>query len=59
MFVRLVANYGRKKAYNIGSRMEKIARDKHSSATKEKSLMTLSPVVNVIKLFSFVTDDEA
>jgi hypothetical protein len=30
-----------------------------SSAMKEKSFITLTPVVNVIKLFSFVTDDEA
>jgi hypothetical protein len=29
------------------------------SATKSKSFMRLTPDVNVIKLFSFVTDDEA
>jgi hypothetical protein len=38
--------------------MEKIAKDKHSSATKEKGLMKFSPGGNVIKLFFFVTDDE-
>ncbi len=29
------------------------------SVTKKKSLMTWTPGVNVIKLFSIVTDDEA
>jgi hypothetical protein len=42
----------------MGSRMEKLARDKHSSVTKKKSLMILSPGGNVIKLFSFIADDE-
>jgi hypothetical protein len=30
-----------------------------ASVTKEKSFMKFSPGVNVIELFSFVTDDEA
>jgi hypothetical protein len=30
-----------------------------SSATKEKSFKTLAPGVNIIKLFSFVADDDA
>jgi len=30
-----------------------------ASVTDQKCLMTLAPGVNVIKLFSFVTDDEA
>jgi hypothetical protein len=42
-----------------------VARYKHCSSfglvfcNEEKSLIPLTPVVNVIKLFSFVTDDEA
>jgi hypothetical protein len=42
-----------------------LARDKHSSLFilrmrgEENDLMTLTPGVNVIKLFSFVADDEA
>ncbi len=41
------------------------ARDKRSSllfmviSDEEKSLMTLTPGVNVMKLFSFIADDEA
>jgi hypothetical protein len=30
-----------------------------STVTKEKSFIRLTPGVNVLKLFSFVTDDEA
>jgi hypothetical protein len=44
--------------------LEWLARDKHSSLftngiCDEESFMSLTPDVNVIKLFSFVTDDKA
>jgi hypothetical protein len=50
---------------NVRLDWKEIARYKHSSlfglinVMKEKSFITLTPGVNVIKLFSFVTDDEA
>jgi hypothetical protein len=43
---------------------KRVSKDKHSSllglfvCDKEKSLITSTPGVNVIKLFSFVADDE-
>ena len=49
---------------NHYTRLEKLARDKHSSLLqksviyRQKSFITLGPGVNVIKLFSFVTVDE-
>jgi hypothetical protein len=49
--------------YKIGPSLKRLARDKRSSlcvSEKEGSvIITLTPVVNVIKLFSFVTDDKA
>jgi hypothetical protein len=47
------------------TRLKRIARDKHSSlfglfpSVEEKSFVTLAPGVNVIKLVSFVADNEA
>jgi hypothetical protein len=50
---------------NSMTSLERVSKDKCSSllglfdSNKGKSLITLTPGVNVIKLFSFVTDDEA
>jgi hypothetical protein len=51
-------------AYKYKISLKKLARDKRSSLFRKVSVtktgcITLTPGVNVIKLFAFVTDDEA
>ena len=52
-----------KKFYNISARLDTLARVEHSSLfdfdEEEKKWLIPLPGVNVIKLFSFVTVDEA